>query len=91
MSARELQPGLSGLGDDAVHVAVYARGRLRLPTPRMPFVQMPEAPADAAHELFAQLRAFDERGARLIWVEVPPEDPSWDGVRDRLQRAAAAG
>jgi len=75
-------------------VAVYARSRLRLPTPRMPFVQMPEAPADAAHELFAQLRAFDERGARLIWVEVPPEDPSypsWDGVRDRLQCAAAAG
>ena len=91
MSARELQAGLNVLGDDAVHVAVYARSRLRLPTPRMPFVQMPEAPADAAHELFAQLRAFDERGARLIWVEVPPEDPSWDGVRDRLQRAAAAG
>jgi len=91
MSARELQAGLNVLGDDAVHVGVYARSRLRLPTPRMPFVQMPEAPADAAHELFAQLRAFDERGARLIWVEVPPEDPSWDGVRDRLQRAAAAG
>lgn len=91
MSARELQAGLNVLGDDAVHVAVYARSRLRLPTPRMPFVQMPEAPADAAHELFAQLRAFDERGARLIWVEAPPEDPSWDGVRDRLQRAAAAG
>lgn len=91
MSAGELQAGLNVLGDDAVHVAVYARSRLRLPTPRMPFVQMPEAPADAAHELFAQLRAFDERGARLIWVEAPPEDPSWDGVRDRLQRAAAAG
>ncbi len=29
--------------------------------------------------------------ARLIWVETPPPDPAWDGVRDRLQRAAAAG
>ena len=26
----------------------------------------------------------------LIWVEEPPEGPEWDGVRDRLQRAAAA-
>ncbi|MEY2842202.1 MAG: putative GTP-binding controlling metal-binding, partial [Pseudomonadota bacterium] len=25
-----------------------------------------------------------------IWVEAPPDDPAWDGVRDRLQRAAAA-
>lgn len=91
MSAGELQAGLNVLGADAVHVAVYARSRLRLPTPRMPFVRMPEAPTDAAHELFAQLRAFDERGVRLIWVEAPPEDPAWDGVRDRLQRAAAAG
>jgi L-threonylcarbamoyladenylate synthase len=26
---------------------------------------------------------------RLIWVETPPDGPAWDGVRDRLQRAAA--
>ena len=24
-----------------------------------------------------------------IWVEAPPPDPAWDGVRDRLSRAAA--
>ena len=26
---------------------------------------------------------------KLIWVEAPPQDAGWDGVRDRLQRAAA--
>jgi len=25
---------------------------------------------------------------RQIWVQTPPEDPEWDGVRDRLLRAA---
>jgi L-threonylcarbamoyladenylate synthase len=53
------------------------------------FRRMPVNAADAAHELFAVLREFDEAGARLIWVENPPQDPAWDGVRDRLQRAAA--
>ncbi|MFN0182913.1 MAG: L-threonylcarbamoyladenylate synthase [Aquabacterium sp.] len=50
---------------------------------------MPGDPAAAAHELFAALRDFDARGARLIWVEEPPDGSDWDGVRDRLRRAAA--
>ncbi len=51
---------------------------------------MPERADEAAHQLFAVLRGFDARGARLIWVEAPPAAPDWDGVRDRLERAAAA-
>jgi L-threonylcarbamoyladenylate synthase len=39
--------------------------------------------------LFAQLRALDAQGVQEIWVEMPPEGEAWDGVRDRLQRAAA--
>jgi L-threonylcarbamoyladenylate synthase len=45
--------------------------------------------ASVAHELFAVLREFDEAGVAAIWVERPPPGPEWDGVRDRLQRAAA--
>ena len=48
-------------------------------------------PADAqavAHELFAVLRDFDAAGVSAIWVERPPPGAQWDGVRDRLQRAA---
>jgi L-threonylcarbamoyladenylate synthase len=37
------------------------------------------------------LRDFDDQGVQLIWIETPPPDAAWDGVRDRLQRAAAAG
>jgi L-threonylcarbamoyladenylate synthase len=51
---------------------------------------MPSAAADTAHQLFAVLRALDAQGVNEIWIEAPPEDAEWDGVRDRLQRAAAS-
>ena len=50
---------------------------------------MPASAAAVAHELFAVLRELDAAGVSTIWVERPPPDPTWDGVRDRLQRAAA--
>ncbi|HEV6966290.1 L-threonylcarbamoyladenylate synthase [Roseateles sp.] len=67
-------------------VAVYSRAQL----PAWRWQAQPDDPAAAAHELFAVLRALDAEGAREIWVEAPPRDPAWDGVRDRLSRAAAA-
>ena len=50
---------------------------------------MPAQAAAVAHELFAVLREFDDAGVQAIWVERPPPGPAWEGVRDRLQRAAA--
>lgn len=50
---------------------------------------MPNDAAQAAHDLFAAMRQFDEEGVAAIWVEQAPPGPEWDGVRDRLQRAAA--
>jgi len=50
---------------------------------------MPADASAAAHELFAVLREFDAAGVAAIWVEQPPPGPAWDGVRDRLRRAAA--
>jgi L-threonylcarbamoyladenylate synthase len=52
--------------------------------------RMPDDAAATAQQLFAVLRDFDAQGAQLIWVETPPDTPEWEGVRDRLQRAAAA-
>lgn len=70
-------------------LAVYSRSVRQ--TPRGVVLRvMPDRAAEVAHELFAVLRDFDAGGARLIWVETPPPDPAWDGVRDRLTRAAAA-
>ncbi|WP_090043992.1 L-threonylcarbamoyladenylate synthase [Limnohabitans sp. 2KL-27] len=43
----------------------------------------------AAHDLFSVLRDLDARGVTQIWVQLPPDTPEWEGVRDRLERAAA--
>jgi L-threonylcarbamoyladenylate synthase len=51
--------------------------------------QQSAEPRTAAHDLFAVLRDLDARGVQQIWVELPPDTPEWEGVRDRLQRAAA--
>ncbi len=51
---------------------------------------MPGEAAAVAHELFSVLRELDAAGVRAIWVERPPSGAEWDGVRDRLLRAAAA-
>ena len=67
--------------------AVYSR---LVPPAGVAWRALPDDPAEAAHELFAALRGFDATGATLVWVERPPPDPEWDGVRDRLTRAAAA-
>jgi L-threonylcarbamoyladenylate synthase len=68
-------------------VAVYSRA---LSDSGRNFRRMPESAADAAHELFAVLRELDAAGAAEIWIEAPPpDDPAWEGVSDRLRRAAA--
>lgn len=72
-------------------LAVYSRS-LWAHHPRHPGVVHLSMPGDAltaAHDLFADLREMDATGVAQIWVEAPPEGPAWDGVRDRLSRAAA--
>jgi L-threonylcarbamoyladenylate synthase len=87
MEAKSLQTALDLLGQDSSAIAVYARSPLRTRTPH--YRRMPDDAAETAKQLFAVLRDFDASGVKLIWVETPPEDPAWDGVRDRLRRAAA--
>lgn len=69
-------------------LAVYSRQRPRLPAAAL-WAAMPSEPASAAQQLFAALRALDGPRTRQIWVEWPPDEPEWEGVRDRLRRAAA--
>jgi L-threonylcarbamoyladenylate synthase len=70
-------------------IAVYARAPLRLPRAQVLYQRMPDDAAAAAQQLFAVLRDFDDQGVKLIWIEPPPDTPAWEGVRDRLTRAAA--
>jgi L-threonylcarbamoyladenylate synthase len=84
LSAEAIQEKLPNV---TVKVAVWAR--FTLPNSvAFKHVPMPSNPAECAHELFARLRELDVSGAQEIWVEAPPAGPAWDGVRDRLQRAA---
>ncbi len=53
------------------------------------WLAQPATADQAAHALFSVLRELDARGVQQIWVELPPDTPEWEGVRDRLQRAAA--
>ena len=99
MSATEIAQALQALSqaseDRALPnkhlIAVWSREPVKVPAhlvPRLLSVPMPQEAAACAHELFAQLRRFDEQGASQIWVQSPPADSAWDGVRDRLMRAA---
>ena len=97
MDATALQAALDALGANTVApaaqasaVAVYARSALRVSAPTM-HREMPDDAAAAAQQLFAVLRELDALGVSQIWVQAPPETPEWDGVRDRLKRAAADG
>jgi len=90
MPADQLRVALGVLAKSSVNpVAVYCRTITPDRSVRASRA-MPDDPVAAAHELFAALRELDSTGASLIWVETPPDAPAWDGVRDRLQRAAAA-
>ncbi|CAN5380889.1 L-threonylcarbamoyladenylate synthase [soil metagenome] len=76
-------------GPKAPSVALYSRTAIRPAGAWLSHRVMPSEPGAAAHELFAVLRDFDDQGVQAIWVEEPPPDPGWDGVRDRLRRAAS--
>ncbi len=81
-----------GLGVVSGALAVWSHAPLAVPVPagvQLIWQAMPNDPDLCAHGLFAQLRDFDAQGVAQIWVETPPPTPAWDGVRDRLTRAAA--
>jgi L-threonylcarbamoyladenylate synthase len=92
MAAEPLRQALALLPQAAAGAeplaAVYSR-TVQPVDSGLPFRRMPDDATAAAHELFAALRALDASGAALIWIESPPADAAWEGVRDRLQRAAA--
>ncbi len=89
-TAPALRQALAAADATALHkVAVYSRSLPSAPGSAA-FRRMPGDAEGAAHELFAVLRELDASGAAAIWIERPPAEPAWDGVNDRLCRAAAA-
>jgi L-threonylcarbamoyladenylate synthase len=89
MDAKAIQTALDLLGADAAHIAIYARSIVRIKSAKVLYRRMPDDALATAEQLFAVLRDFDVQGVKLIWIEPVPEAAEWDGVRDRLARAAS--
>lgn len=90
MEAKDMQAALDLLGNDAPAIGIWSRTPLRSNASKVRLATMPGNAEEAARELFARLRAFDEQGMTLIWVEPVSTAPEWEAVADRLRRAAAA-
>jgi L-threonylcarbamoyladenylate synthase len=52
-------------------------------------IEMPDNVKAYAHDLYRVLRDVDKRNFRQIVIEVVPDAPEWDAVRDRLLRASS--
>ncbi len=57
-------------------------------TAALAHLALPAEPHGYAHDLYADLRALDAVHADIILVEALPDDKDWQGVNDRLRRAA---
>lgn len=57
-------------------------------TEALAHLMLPAEPHGYAHDLYADLRALDAAHADVILVEALPDDREWQGVNDRLRRAA---
>lgn len=70
-------------------LAVLARAEAPSGLKDISWQEAPRAVAAYAHELYASLRRLDDLGCDAILVEAPPAAPEWQGVNDRLRRAAS--
>jgi L-threonylcarbamoyladenylate synthase len=80
--------GARGQGERVVAVA-WSPLPAALPT-GLDWRVVPADPDRYAHALYALLRELDSQGYARILMEMPPAGPEWDGINDRLTRAAAA-
>jgi L-threonylcarbamoyladenylate synthase len=61
-----------------------------VPSDNLTCVWMPTNPDDYAAKLYDVLHALDSKGVDRILVALPPDEPEWAAVRDRLTRAASS-
>lgn len=88
----------SGLPGDGLHVArpaarvaaVVLGAAPGLAPAGLDWVVLPDDPLAYARRLYALLRDLDAVGYDRIVLQRPPADPAWQGVNDRIARAAAA-
>ena len=94
MMDRHYSPAARVLIVDATEIATAARhgGKVvvlaRTPVSGANVWPMPSTAADYARLLYGMLHRADAEGYDTVIVEAVPADSAWDGVRDRLRRAA---
>lgn len=62
-------------------------GEIAADLPRLNVIAMPTNPTEYARQLYARLHEADNRGSTRIYIEMPPDEPAWQAIRDRLHRA----
>lgn len=87
VAAGQLPALLENAARAGKRIAVMHRSELPV-MPSAAQCRLPETPDAYAHDLYAALRAMDAVGADLIAVETLPAIDAWQGVNDRLRRAA---
>ncbi len=90
--ARHYQPNTRLVLANAAALPNWGRGvfvgRTQL-SDSIPTVKMPLDPLPYATRLYDVLHDLDRQGLDWIAIEPPPANSVWDGVRDRLTRAAS--
>ncbi len=87
IDGKELTLLLEKLSQAGKRIALMHRTELPAVKPAA-HIRLPQSPDGYAHDLYAALRAMDGADADLILVEAPPVTAAWQGVNDRLRRAA---
>lgn len=88
VASDELAAVATGLLRRGVSVALATiREEPALDSPLCRHITMPAEPSAYGRELYATLRMLDRSAVGVILVEVPPDEPGWGAVRDRLTRA----
>ncbi|MEZ5650032.1 MAG: L-threonylcarbamoyladenylate synthase [Burkholderiaceae bacterium] len=85
IAAGEIAVALRSFG--AEEVSVWSERRPEAVALRL-WLPWPTDPVVFAQRLYAGLRTLDASGARCLIVQMPPDEPAWEAVRDRLGRAA---
>ena len=88
IESERLAANLQQLELEGKRLALIAYSTDTLLTPVNTRFSMPIDPQAYAHDLYAALRNADQFAADLIVVEKPLQDLVWQGVNDRLRRAA---
>ena len=86
--ASELLPLITRLKEKNKQLAVMSSSQTLMTGQLLAHRQMPSEPVAYAHDLYAALRDLDHVHADVILVESVPQDKAWQGINDRLRRAA---